>query len=145
MEVMFSCCQPVIEKGNQWHCTLSSTQIEYTIFPFTSFLFCFFFLYASTNVKKIRASGLSQTLSCMKNIQLNSLVTSVIPPMSYTTLPAIPTIKRTPTSSCVLCTLETNWKGTPHSSTGHWGSNQQMDDSRLDVTCTIRDCTHVLI
>ena len=114
-------------------------------FPFHLFFVLLFFSVCKYKCKKNRASGLSQTLSCMKNIQLNSLVTSVIPPMSYTTLPAIPTIKRTPTTSGVLCTLETNWKGTPHSSTGHWGSNQQMDDSRLDVTCTIRDCTHVLI
>ena len=25
----------------------------------------------------------------------------------------------------MLCTLEINWKGTPHSSSGHWGSNPQ--------------------
>jgi hypothetical protein len=71
-----------------------------------------------------------QGISCMKNIQLNSLVTCelwLVVSLLYV-LYELPTIQTTQTSSCVLCTLVTTWEESLHSSTGHWGSNLQIDD-----------------
>ena len=115
-------------------------------FPFHLFFVLLFFLYASTNVKKIRASGLSQTLSCLKNIQLNSLVTSGILPMSYTTLLTIPTKLKGPQPLHV-CSV--HWRSTGRElltvPVGIGGPIRRGADGRLGVTCTIRDCTHVFI
>jgi hypothetical protein len=75
------CAQPGANKTANalYKLQITNTQFEYT-FPFSLF-FSRFLLCINTKVK--RASGLSQTLSCMNNIQLISLVTFLCAIPSY--------------------------------------------------------------